>query len=69
MDVVLTIAGIAPILVSLHDTFHTPPHLRGKGTLSQAVTSVCRRASATIGHRLGSTAGPAGMVAVVCRPG
>lgn len=65
MDVLLTILGTAVIVLGLMDLFHTLLHPTGQGRLSQALLSAVWRASKATGHRLGSIAGPAAMVAVI----
>ena len=66
MDVVLTIAGIAVIVVGLLDMFHTLLHPSGQGRLSQLVLTGVWKLSKATGHRMGSAVGPAAMVAVIC---
>lgn len=65
MDVVLTIAGIAGIVLGLWDMFHSLLHPSGQGRLSRLVFSGVWRISKASGHRAGSAVGPAAMVAVV----
>ncbi|HRO31386.1 potassium channel family protein [Citricoccus sp.] len=65
MDIVLSIAGILVILVGLRDMFHSLLHPKGQGGLSRGVLSGLWKASRLTGHRFGSAAGPAGMVAVI----
>ncbi len=65
MSVVWTIAGIALIVIGARDMFDSLLHPRGKGALSHALMSGVWRLSRRTGHRLGSAAGPAGMVSAV----
>ena len=65
MDAVLTIAGVAVIVIGLWDMFHTLLHPSGQGRLSQLVLTGVWKASKAIGHRAGSAVGPAAMVAVI----
>ncbi|MFI7482928.1 potassium channel family protein [Kocuria sp. M1R5S2] len=65
MDVVLTLAGIALIVMGLLDIFHGLLHPSGKGALGHAVLVGAWRLSKATGHRAGSVVGPAAMVAVV----
>lgn len=65
MDVVLTVLGIAIILVALRDMFHTLLHPAGSGGISTVVLSVAWRLSRATGHRFGPIVGPAGMVVVI----
>jgi hypothetical protein len=65
MSIVLTIVGIAVILVGLWDIFHTLLHPRGQGPLSGLVLSAVWKASKGVRRRLGSAVGPAAMVAVI----
>ncbi|MCY1159823.1 MAG: two pore domain potassium channel family protein, partial [Citricoccus sp.] len=65
MDVVLTIAGIAVIVVGLLDMFHTLLHPSGQGRLSRLVLTGVWKISKATGHRMGSAVGPAAMVAVI----
>lgn len=65
MAVVWTIAGIALIVIGLRDMFHSLLHPRGSGAVSNALMSWLWGLSRRSGHRLGSAAGPAGMVSAV----
>lgn len=65
MDVALTIAGIVVIVLGLRDMFHSLLHPKGQGSLSRLVLSGVWKVSKATGHRLGSVAGPGGMVAVI----
>ncbi|MGJ9406552.1 potassium channel family protein [Nesterenkonia aurantiaca] len=65
MGTVLTIAGIAVILVGLWDMFHHLLHPRGSGPLSSLVFSAVWKLSRTTKHRLSYALGPATMVAVI----
>lgn len=65
MDIVLTLAGVALIAAGLRDMFHSLLHPQGQGRLSRWVLVGTWKASRATGHRLGSVAGPAGMVAVI----
>ncbi|MFC7401341.1 potassium channel family protein [Citricoccus sp. GCM10030269] len=65
MDVVLTIAGIAVIALGLWDMFHSLLHPEGQGTLSHLMLAGVWKASSMMRHRLGSAAGPGGMVTVI----
>jgi hypothetical protein len=65
MSVVLTIVGIVIILFGLMDMFHTLLHPSGQGHLSGLVLAVAWRFSKMIGHRFGSSLGPAAMVTVI----
>lgn len=65
MDVVLTLAGIAVIVIGLRDMFHTLLHPTGQGRLSALVLSGVWKISRASGHRVGSIVGPAAMVAVI----
>ena len=65
MDVLLTVLGIAVVLIGLFDMYHSLLHPSGKGPLSARVLAAVWRLSRATGHRLGSAVGPAGMIAVV----
>lgn len=65
MDVVLTVLGIAIILVALRDMFHTLLHPAGSGVVGTVVLSLVWRFSRATGHRIGPLVGPAGMVIVI----
>lgn len=65
MAVVWTILGIALIAVGLRDMFHSLLHPRGNGGVSHALMSGVWAMSRRSGHRLGSAAGPVGMVSAV----
>lgn len=65
MDVVLTVAGIAIIVVALRDMFYTLLHPAGTGAVSTVVLSLVWRLSRATGHRIGPIVGPAGMVIVI----
>ncbi|GAB3144376.1 potassium channel family protein [Marisediminicola antarctica] len=65
MDMVLTIAGIAVVVIGLRDMFHTLLHPRGRGRVSRWVLAGVWRLSQLTHHRLGSAVGPAAMVVVV----
>ncbi len=64
MTVVLTILGAVLILTGLNDMFHSLLHPRGSGVISHAILRGIWRVSRSLGHRFGSGAGPAAMVAV-----
>ncbi len=64
MMLVLTILGAVLILVGLNDMFHSLLHPRGRGAVSHAVLGGVWSLSRSLGHRFGSGAGPAAMVAV-----
>jgi hypothetical protein len=61
----LTLAGIAALVVGLWDMYHSLLHPSGTGPLSSRVQSGVWAVSKLGGHRLGFAVGPAAMVAVV----
>lgn len=65
MGTVVSLLGLAVVLIVLNDMFRTLLYPRGAGTLSQAVMSGIWKVSTATGHRFGSAVGPAGMAAVV----
>ena len=65
MDAALTIAGAALILLGLRDMFHTLMHPGRRGGASRRVLAAAWWLSRRTGHRAGSAAGPAGMVAII----
>lgn len=65
MDIALTLAGVLLIAAGLRDMFHSLLHPQRQGRLSRWVLSGVWKVSRATGHRLGSAAGPAGMVAVI----
>lgn len=65
MDIVLTVLGVAVIVLGLRDMFHTLLHPSGKGAISHTVMALVWKMSGRLHHRFGSAVGPGGMVAVV----
>jgi hypothetical protein len=65
VQTLLTLAGIALVLLGLRDMFHTLLHPRGQGGLSKAVLAGTWKLSRLTGHRIGSGIGPAGMIGAI----
>lgn len=65
MEIALTIAGVALIVLGLRDMFHTLLHPGARGGLSRRVLAATWWLSGKTRHRRGSAAGPAGMAIVI----
>ena len=65
MDILLTLAGTAVVLLGLRDMYHSLLHPSGKGAISHRVMMLVWKVSKWSGHRFGSMVGPATMVTVV----
>jgi len=65
VDALLTLAGLALILLSFRDVFHSLLHPNGEGSLSRYTLRWVWRLSRATGHRMGSAAGPTAMVLVI----
>ncbi|MHC5558710.1 potassium channel family protein [Kocuria sp. U4B] len=65
MDVLYTALGVGLVLFGLNDVFHNLLYPSGRGTLSHWVLQLVWRLSRRMHHRLGSFAGPVGIVIVI----
>lgn len=65
MDVLLTLLGIAVVVIGLWDMYHSLLHPSGTGAISGRVQSVVWWISRRAGHRFGSAVGPGSMITVV----
>ena len=65
MAVLLTLLGIAIVLVGLWDIYHSLLHPSGTGAIGGRVQTAVWRISRRTGHRFGSAVGPGSMITVV----
>lgn len=65
MDVLLTLLGIAVVVIGLWDMYHSLLHPSGTGAIGGRVQSGVWWISRRTGHRFGSAVGPGSMVTVV----
>ncbi|GAA1767023.1 potassium channel family protein [Kocuria aegyptia] len=65
MDVLMTLLGIAVVLLGLWDMYHSLLHPSGTGALGGRVQAAVWRMSKRTGHRFGSAVGPGSMITVV----
>ncbi|MEX5298880.1 potassium channel family protein [Kocuria sp. CPCC 205292] len=65
MDVLLTVTGIAIVVVGLWDIYHSLLHPSGTGAIGGRVQAGVWWISRRTGHRFGSAVGPGSMITVV----
>lgn len=65
MDVLLTVTGIAIVVVGLWDIYHSLLHPSGTGAIGGKVQAGVWWISRRTGHRFGSAVGPGSMITVV----
>ncbi|KUG55390.1 potassium channel family protein [Kocuria sp. CH-021] len=65
MDVLLTVTGIAIVMVGLWDIYHSLLHPSGTGAIGGRVQAGVWWISRRTGHRFGSAVGPGSMITVV----
>lgn len=65
MQIVLTLLGVAVVVLGLRDMYHSLLHPSGNGSLSHTVMTGVWKLSRATGHRFGSAVGPAAMGSAV----
>ncbi|MGK7221185.1 potassium channel family protein [Kocuria flava] len=65
MQIVLTLLGVAVVVLGLRDMYHSLLHPSGSGSLSHTVMTGVWKLSRATGHRFGAAVGPAAMGSAV----